>query len=1001
MISRNITLGSLWSRPITMLHHLRRFFSQARIKRSKPCGSGNGTARILPALESLESRLNPAFTSAMEEQVSNLYRFALNREPDPSGLAAWTSSLQTGRLDLRAVADGIFHSREHLTSSVTSLYLSILGRDPDPVGLESFVNAASRGVTDTDISAAMLDSREFTEGCDDKTFVNLMYERVLNRMGDPDGIASHMIALSRGVARREVALGFFRSPEAASTTVAGLYQNLLGRQPSPWETRLWSNHLAAPEFGVKDAAVRIASSPEGASRLVNPLALASMEGEKDWWPQNLGFAGLNQALLEVTQVQQFPGSGEIRLSFNYTLDSSFNPFDNFQRVLTNGMENTVMGSIISDNTLTLKVSPFEQGVVEVEYFDKTPGTDDPETLRRLGGLDLPSFYLVAAAGYTEGFEFFVDQNRDGTLSASERTQWQILDGEGLAISGPNIDEAPPESAILPGESVRWGSNFTVTAGNQGILPASTRLFALGASAAPQRIEDNPAFHQADAMLASKFAELAYNHRKPDFASLLASTGWTGITLPQLPVLASGKPFSAVAGYGVRDGFSMQSYAMAARSSLPDGTQRFIVSFEGSNSPIDEPADWIVNASKYGWSRYYASLMPIVTEVVREMLVEQDAGRQTQLILAGHSLGGAAAMVAYADLFVAPGRDLWPATSTVLGNGDRIYNQKALAGWAPDRVRALLEDTTVYTIGAPSFLIEPTKPNGVEAAALFAGITASTGNPLVQAGILMATAFKSLTVDNSKLPDLTDYSNAVFQYAHKNSSWYLPGDIVAQLGSRHAGTQLDVNLGNDIQYRYTGFLLYAVPGGTHGSNNYRESAIRSVTGDTLLKSPNELKKTSPMLPKTLSALGAESRNDLFENLDAQGLGGNDVFWYSTPGKQGQAYNADGGKGDDLFVIKNYGVSIKIDGATQSGHDTLLISLNNSKLEASYQDTDNDGVADQAIFRIVSPEGQRFSTVTVEGWNKFQLASIARVEKREDTKWDLTYINPTSGVVYNPT
>jgi hypothetical protein len=77
------------------------------------------------------------------------------------------------------------------------------------------------------------------------------------------------------------------------------------------------------------------------------------------------------------------------------------------------------------------------------------------------------------------------------------------------------------------------------------------------------------------------------------------------------------------------------------------------------------------------------------------------------------------------------------------------------------------------------------------------------------------------------------------------------------------------------------------------------------------------------------------------------------------------------------------------------------LNNSKLEASYQDTDNDGVADQAIFRIVSPEGQRFSTVTVEGWNKFQLASIARVEKREDTKWDLTYINPTSGVVYNPT
>ena len=984
-----------------MLQHLRRFLSRSTPTRFKAADSKNRTNRFLPALERLESRLNPATLSSLEDQVSNLYRFALNREPDPSGLAAWTNSLQTGRLDLRAVADGILHSREHLTSTITSLYLSILGRDPDPVGLETFVNAASRGVKDTDISAAMLDSREFTEGCDDRTFVNLMYERVLNRMGDTDGIASHVKALSSGASRHDVALGFFRSAEAASITVAGLYQNLLGRQPSPWETRLWSNHLATPEFGVKNAAAFIASSPEGASRLGSPQALASRVGEKDWWPQNLGFAGLNQAVLEVTQVQQFPDLGEIRLSFNYTLDSSFNPIDNFQRVFTNGMENTVLGSIISDNTLTLKVIPFDQGVLEVEYFDKTPGTDDAESLRRLGGLDLPSFYLVAAAGFTEGFEFFVDQNKDSTLVATEETQLSIFNGDGLAINGPNIDEAPPESAILPGESVRWESNFTVTTGNQETFPDSPRLFALGASAAPRRIEDNPAFDQADAMLASKFAELAYNHRKPEFASLLASTGWNGITLPQLPVLASGTPFSAVAGYGVRDGLSMQSYALAARSSLPDGTQRFIVSFEGSNSPIDEPADWIVNASKYGWSRYYASLMPIVTEVVREMLVEQDAGRQTQLILAGHSLGGAAAMVAYADLFVAPGRDLWPDTSTVLDNGDRIYNQAALAGWNTDRVRALLEDTTVYTIGAPSFLIEPTKPNGAEAAALFAGLTASTGNPLIQAGILTATAFKSLTVDQSKLPDLAGYSDAVFQYAHKNSAWYLPGDIVAELGSRQAGTQLDVNLDNDIQYRYTGFLLYAVPGGTHGSNNYRESAIRSVTGDTLLKSPNKLNSASPMLPKTTGNQGTDARNDLFENLDAHGLGGNDVFWYSIPGKQGQAYTADGGTGDDLFVIKDYGVSVKMDGASQSGHDTLLVSLNNSKLEASYQDTDTDGVADLAVFRIVSPEGQRFSTVTVEGWNKFQLASIARVEKRDDTKWDLTYINPSTGVPYPPT
>lgn len=395
------------------------------------------------------------------------------------------------------------------------------------------------------------------------------------------------------------------------------------------------------------------------------------------------------------------------------------------------------------------------------------------------------------------------------------------------------------------------------------------LFALGATyATPARIEDNPAYDPADAMLAGKFAELAYKQREADYAALVASTGWTGVTLPDLPTLSSGTPFSAVAGYGVRDGLSIQSYAMAARSALPDGTQRFILSFEGSNSPIDEPADWIVNASKYGWSRYYASLMPIVTEVIREVLVEQDAGKPTQLILTGHSLGGAAAMVAYADLFVTPGTDIWPANRQVLGAGSRIYDQQALTAWPKERVRALLKDTTVYTIGAPSFLIEPTKPDGAEAAALFTGITASMGNPLVQAGILMTTALKSLTVNESKLPDLAGFSDAVFQYAHKNSSWYLPGDIVAQLGSRHAGTQLDVNLDNDIQYRYTGALLYTVPGGTHGSGNYRESVIRSITGDTLLKSPNELKSKSPMLVQTGSDQGSDTRNDLFDTAMAK-------------------------------------------------------------------------------------------------------------------------------------
>ncbi len=699
--------------------------------------------------------------------------------------------------------------------------------------------------------------------------------------------------------------------------------------------------------------------------------------------------------LEVISVNQIPESGLISLTFNQFLDPSYSPSKNFQQVIVNGEDKNVVASAIAGSTLKLTVSPFDEGAVEIAYFDKTPGVDDPETLQGLGGSDISSFYLVSAEGYTQGFEFFVDQNSDGKIESTERTQWKILDDVGLEIVGPGIGEPDPESALLPGQSLQWLGSPVLT--SDPVL-TSARVLTLAGSAtslsAATRIEDNPNFSQADAMLAATFAKLAYEHRKPEFASMIDATGWTGITLVEPPVLDSGTSFSAVAGYGVADGSTMQSYALAARTSLWDGTERFIVSFEGSNSPLDEIADWIVNASKYGWSRYYASLMPIVTQVIREMLIEQDLGKAVDLILTGHSLGGAAAMVAYADLFVSPGQNLWPSTTSVLAAGSRIYDQPALNGWEDSRIRALLDATSVYTIGAPSFLIEPTKPDAVDAAVMLIGsATAFPFSPLVSAGIVVANIVKALTVDDSKLPDLTGYSNAVFQYAHENTSWYLPGDIVAQLGSRQAGTQLDINLTNDyfntnIHYRYTGFLLYTVPGGTHGSGNYVESVIRSTTGDPLLKSRNDLQSTSPMLAETKANEGGD-RNDRFVNRNAVGADGNDVFWYSDAGTSGRAYTADGGAGDDLYVIKDYGISLTIDGSLQSGHDTLLISLNRSTLESTYFDTDSNGEEDRAVFRIVSPEGQRSSTVTVNHWNDFKFAAIARVEKRDDPKWDVTY------------
>jgi dienelactone hydrolase len=212
-----------------------------------------------------------------------------------------------------------------------------------------------------------------------------------------------------------------------------------------------------------------------------------------------------------------------------------------------------------------------------------------------------------------------------------------------------------------------------------------------------RIEDNLSFSYSEALLASVFAELAYNHRNADaFSRRLGEMGWQGIT----PSALGANGFSTSSGgYGVRDGLTMQSYAFAGTRKAADGTEQFVLAFEGSNSPIDEPADWLVNVGAYGWSRYYASLQPLIKEVISQILALQQAGTKTQLILTGHSLGGAAAMVALADL-LAPAGNLWPGSDAVLAAGQRLWDN--VSGWNDATRKALLDATSLYSFGAPSF-----------------------------------------------------------------------------------------------------------------------------------------------------------------------------------------------------------------------------------------------------------------------------------------------------------
>jgi len=104
--------------------------------------------------------------------------------------------------------------------------------------------------------------------------VNSWYQQYLRRTVDPDGLSVWVNMLRNGVAQEEVQASILGSDEywrqqggRHSSWIVGLYRDVLGRQPSPQEVRIWDRHLH--EYGGdRDRMARIFLS-EAANELNN------------------------------------------------------------------------------------------------------------------------------------------------------------------------------------------------------------------------------------------------------------------------------------------------------------------------------------------------------------------------------------------------------------------------------------------------------------------------------------------------------------------------------------------------------------------------------------------------------------------------------------------------------------------------------------------------------------------------------------------------------------
>jgi hypothetical protein len=258
------------------------------------------------------------------------------------------------------------------------------------------------------------------------------------------------------------------------------------------------------------------------------------------------------------------------------------------------------------------------------------------------------------------------------------------------------------------------------------------------------------------------------------------------------------------------------------------------------------------------------------------------------------------------------------------------------------------------------------------------------------------ALKALTVNDSKLPDFSgvagiNFGTRVFQFEHANTSCWppYPGDIVAQIGSRDPGNVLEINLDNDVQVEYAGSVGAFIPATTHPIGTYLESVVRLATDRRLLKSPNDLAQNTPQLTQTSTGNGSDARNDFFVNTSDDGKNGNDLFVYSKTG----SYTPSGGGGSDTYSITSYGVSLEIDGAQQSGRDSLIFDIAGTE-SVWYSNTGSGPLSDVAVFSVSGSDGQS-SSVKVTHWDRWQFSDVFQVIKPADGRWSLSTLTGVDG------
>ncbi|UWR22023.1 DUF4214 domain-containing protein [Sulfitobacter sp. S190] len=185
-------------------------------------------AGLITASPEFSNRYGPLDTG---EFVSLLYNNVLGREPDAAGFAGWTQALDSGQASRADIVLGMAQSPEFIqkteidamgvsepllqasfSDDVFRLYQATLGRAPDAAGFDGWSGKLAEGMAMGDAVAGFTGSREFQQTYSDTTdaeFVTLLYQNVLDRSPDAQGLDGWTARLASDSWSREAVVEAF------------------------------------------------------------------------------------------------------------------------------------------------------------------------------------------------------------------------------------------------------------------------------------------------------------------------------------------------------------------------------------------------------------------------------------------------------------------------------------------------------------------------------------------------------------------------------------------------------------------------------------------------------------------------------------------------------------------------------------------------------------------------------------------------------------------------